>query len=160
MKVNLRKLVPPIATFLFGFILFIIIPANVSVAKADPPILNSRFFPYFIAIVIMLCSVTDFIGVMVSERKSRTLPATMTDGKKSGLIRMGLALFSLVVWILILRTVGFLISTMLLSLAIMLLVGSRNKIALVALPVILSVVTYAVFYYFVGVNLPAGLFGL
>jgi len=66
----------------------------------------------------------------------------------------------LMAWYLLLKTVGFILMTAILMAVSMLLLGNRNKLQIVLIPIFFSVALYLLFANYLNVMLPKGLFYL
>ena len=97
-----------------------------------------------------------------------TLMATRSREKKSenkshqevgaGSFKVLGAILTTTVYLFICEWVGYYICTVFFILTLLLLFGERNRIVLSTLPIITTIVIYAVFFLFLHIPLPTGLF--
>lgn len=111
---------------------------------------DPAYYPRVLALLLAVMS----IGLLVDTVRKRTKVACTVN--KNLLVNLGKFLGVLIVYILILRPVGFIISTAAFVFGMIWLLGGTRRHALIfALPV--SLIIYLVFSYVLKVPLPKGL---
>ena len=108
-------------------------------------------------------SALGVLGIILVIKSSlgkslRPSAARLWRGKQWG--KVALTIFSLVLYALLLSKLGYLIATFCLTLFLFGIVAGPKLWVRIASALITSVATYAVFYLWLGVQLPRGLFGL
>ncbi|MDT8861331.1 tripartite tricarboxylate transporter TctB family protein [Alkalihalobacillus sp. MEB130] len=160
MTTKVKAAIPPLVMLIFGFVLLLIIPGQIS-SGGSRSYVNPQFIPYlmgwFIVILSVISIVIEFIKKDMTseetgeEEKSRTL-----DQKQYGKV---FAIFSLLVlWAVLIPYLGFVIVTYLFVLGVMLLLGNRNKYQILIVPIAVTTVVYFGIKVFMKVNLPSGIF--
>lgn len=111
---------------------------------------NPAYYPRILALLLALMSCGILIGTI---RKRQALKVNVN---RELLLNIGKFLGVLILYILILKPIGFIIGTALFSFAMIWLLGSTRKQAVIyALPI--ALVIYFVFSYLLKVPLPKGI---
>jgi len=111
---------------------------------------NPAYYPRILALLLALMSCGILIGAI---RKRQALKVNVN---RELLLNIGKFLGVLILYILILKPIGFIIGTALFSFAMIWLLGSTRKQAVIyALPI--ALVIYFVFSYLLKVPLPKGI---
>lgn len=152
---TMRANLPNIIMILLGLLVILIIPYQISEASGGT-VLGPRFFPYLLGIGIILFSV---ISMFSTGKEPSAIPKEdqemtgETEGKKDYL-RTGLLFVSILFWILVVPIAGFIITTTLVTMAAMILIGCRKKLTLGWVPLAFSLVVYYVFAILLHIALP------
>lgn len=111
---------------------------------------NPAYYPRILALLLALFS----CGILIGAIRRRQAIVVKVNRELFG--NIGKFLGILIFYILILKSVGFILSTVLFSFAMIWLLGStRKQAAIYALPI--SLVVYFVFSYLLKVPLPKGI---
>lgn len=141
-----------IAFAIFGVIVTALAGGIRLAANLSEP--GPRLFPYIAGIGMAVCGA----GMALTARKQQTEEPFLT---KSGWINLGKVAAALVIYYLALEYIGFLISTPIFTMAIILILASGKKVNK-AVAVIISLLTtgilYALFQNVFMIFLPAGKF--
>lgn len=155
----LKKAIPSGVILIIDIIIILLIPSQVKVYMEG--IVNTRFLPYLVTILILICGLADIFKIVMKGKKetAEVQPAdTKKSGGKAGYLRVLGAVAAMGVWLWIVPSAGFVVSTVLLSAAIMLLAGNKSWIQIVLLSVILTMVVYCLFKLALNLRLPQGIF--
>lgn len=144
--------------FLTGLLLCI--PSQIKVSLVSKATISPRTFPYVAAVAALVCCVANLILEAVEtagKMKSGSIEETVRDENVSYL-RIVACVALLFVWYLVLKRVGFIISTVVVMFVLSYMLGNRNKVTLVVFPVVFTLAVYLVFSQLLHVNLPEILF--
>lgn len=111
-------------------------------AGSDP---GPASYPLFVAGLMLLCSVLLLLG------RGKPKPLTWGDMK-----RVVLVVASLFLYFALMSLIGFVLASIVFTLAALLLAGERRLLVLVLYSIGLSFAVYAVFSIFLGLPLPMG----
>lgn len=116
--------------------------------------LGATFFPRIVALAMIAISASVFVGGLKADGD--------VEGKPSirGLIRTVVGIAVIALYAIAIEPIGFIISTILLNLTILVLFGVRRLLTLTVLPIAVSLAIYWVFYKLLMVPLPEGIFFL
>ena len=139
----------------------ILLPSQVPLSKAAQ---SSQLGPRFVPMV-MLCGTIGFCLLSIAVeayafliRKEPLAPfASVTLRQYGNVLCLAGAL---ILWYVLLRQIGFVVMTALLMAVSMALLGNRRLWQLIVIPIICSMVIYAVFARLLNVPLPAGILPL
>ena len=148
-----KKMIPTAVIMAVDAAVFFSIPSQVNIYEEG--LVNTRFLPYLVTILIFICGVADLIKAFRERDKGEE---EKTYFNKKGTLRVLAAVAALVVWLLLMPEIGFVISTVLLSAFIMLLAGNRSAVQILVLSLILTLSVYALFKLALNLRLPQGLF--
>lgn len=151
-----KKMIPTAVILVLDIIAFLMIPSQVKVLTEG--LVNTRFMPYFVTILIAICGVVDLVQTFFKERNSNENQEKKRYFDKKGLIRVLVCCLCVAVYLVIMPYLGFVLSTILLYVVVTLLMGSRNWIGILILSVVLTMVVYCVFKLGLSLRLPTGLF--
>lgn len=118
--------------------------------------LGATFFPRFVAYTMIGLAILLFVQTLrhLPQKGEKTL-SQLFDSR----IRVPMtALAIIAIYVASLKTLGFIISTILLNMAMFWLFRARNVVYLTVVPVAITLTVYLVFYKFLVVPLPEGLF--
>ena len=110
--------------------------------------LSPYLFPLFISIMLCILSISLLLGGFSSIKEEKK--------SKGDIKTFSLFLIECTIYLLILRYLGFLISTMLLLGAVVHLLGERKWWKIVLISVVTSLIIYFLFGVYLGVMLPKG----
>lgn len=142
-------------------ILYLCIPSQIAenlVAKAT---ISPRFFPTFSVLgVIVCCALLLVFDAKEHIFSHKTAEAAATQEKKEEIsyVRVVLVALLLLAWYILMPRIGFIISTIVIMCIMSYLLGCRNKIVLVAFPVLFTLTLYFAFVVLLHVSLPEILF--
>jgi len=143
----------------FGIALIFIIPLQIRKIPSASGSISPRAFPYFCAVLLIICSLSALIIAIIKFIKKGIVEEMENDPEsQKKYLNVVLIFLSILAWYLLLPVVGFIISTVVLVLIAMLLLGNRNKLALIITPLVFSFGVYVVFKDILNVALPEILF--
>lgn len=136
------------------------------------PIINSRFYPKFLSVLLFICG--SLIGIRASltrlTRKASLLKETSVgqpspdgtpqiDENAGQMNARGLALTALacVLYLILFEALGFLFSTVLFMASLLKLLGSKSWHGVVFPAIVTPVAVYTLFRFMLGVPLPRGI---
>lgn len=127
---------------------------SVPVSATDTTtIFTSVSYPRFVLTVMLACTLAVFVWelscAMKTEEKEQTDHAQRMD-----IVKVIILIAAIFAYSMVMSTIGFIISTILLMLVTGILYGQRNKILLIATSVLFPVALYIVFRYSLKILLP------
>mgnify|MGYP002562624580 FL=1 len=133
-------------TLLVGMIiLYLCIPSQIAENMVAKATISPRFFPTFSVLgVIVCCALLLVFDAKAHIFSHKTAEAAATQEKKEEVsyVRVLLVALLLLAWYILMPRIGFIISTIVIMCIMSYLLGCRNKIVLVAFPVIFTLVCY------------------
>ena len=109
--------------------------------------------PKFILYVFIALNIWDFISEILAAGKRQA--AETQDAKANrGALVVVLEIVALLVYSFVMEYIGFIIGTIALMVVTMLLLGEKNKLLLVAVPVGFTAFLYVVFQYALKITIP------
>ena len=142
-------------------ILYLCIPSQIAENLVARATISPRFFPTFSVLgVIVCCALLLVFDAKEHIFSRKTAEAAATHGKEEGVscVRVVLVALLLLAWYILMPRIGFIISTIVIMCIMSYLLGCRNKIVLVAFPVIFTLAVYFTFVELLHVSLPEILF--
>lgn len=160
-KDYLRKNAMTILLLVGMIALYFCIPSQIAENMVSKTGISPRFFPTFSVVGVMICSalllIFDARDRIVAARKGESVPEA-EKSEEISYFRVALVIVLMFAWYLLMPRIGFIISTVIVMCIMSYLLGCRNKIVLVAFPVIFTVALYFAFVELLGVSLPEVLF--
>lgn len=142
-------------------ILYLCIPSQIAENLVARATISPRFFPTFSVLgVIVCCALLLVFDAKEHIFSHKTAEAAATQEKKEEVsyVRVVLVALLLLAWYILMPRIGFIISTIVIMCIMSYLLGCRNKIVLVAFPVIFTLAVYFTFVELLHVSLPEILF--
>ena len=142
-------------------ILYLCIPSQIAENMVAKTTISPRFFPTFSVLgVIVCCALLLVFDAKEHIFSHKTAEAAATQEKKEEIsyVRVVLVALLLLAWYILMPRIGFIISTIVIMCIMSYLLGCRNKIVLVAFPVIFTLAVYFTFVELLHVSLPEILF--
>ena len=142
-------------------ILYLCIPSQIAENMVAKATISPRFFPTFSVLgVIVCCALLLVFDAKEHIFSHKTAEAAATKEKKEEVryARVVLVALLLLAWYILMPRIGFIISTIVIMCIMSYLLGCRNKIVLVAFPVIFTLAVYFTFVELLHVSLPEILF--
>lgn len=142
-------------------ILYLCIPSQIAENMVTKATISPRFFPTFSVLgVIVCCALLLVFDAKEHIFSHKTAEAAATQEKKEEIsyVRVVLVALLLLAWYILMPRIGFIISTIVIMCIMSYLLGCRNKIVLVAFPVIFTLAVYFTFVELLHVSLPEILF--
>ena len=142
-------------------ILYLCIPSQIAENMVAKATISPRFFPTFSVLgVIVCCALLLVFDAKEHIFSHKTAEAAATQEKKEEIsyVRVVLVALLLLAWYILMPRIGFIISTVVIMCIMSYLLGCRNKIVLVAFPVIFTLAVYFTFVELLHVSLPEILF--
>ena len=129
-------------------ILYLCIPSQIAENMVAKATISPRFFPTFSVLgVIVCCALLLVFDAKEHIFSHKTAEAAATQEKKEEVsyVRVVLVALLLLAWYILMPRIGFIISTIVIMCIMSYLLGCRNKIVLVAFPVIFTLAVYFTF---------------
>lgn len=142
-------------------ILYLCIPSQIAENLVARATISPRFFPTFCVLgVIVCCALLLVFDAKEHIFSHKTAEAAATQEKKEEIsyVRVVLVALLLLAWYILMPRIGFIISTIVIMCIMSYLLGCRNKIVLVAFPVLFTLTLYFAFVVLLHVSLPEILF--
>ena len=142
-------------------ILYLCIPSQIAENMVAKATISPRFFPTFSVLgVIVCCALLLVFDAKEHIFSHKTAEAAATQEKKEEIsyVRVVLVALLLLAWYILMPRIGFIISPIVIMCIMSYLLGCRNKIVLVAFPVIFTLAVYFTFVELLPVSLPEILF--
>ena len=142
-------------------ILYLCIPSQIAENLVARATISPRFFPTFSVLgVIVCCALLLVFDAKEHIFSHKTAEAAATQEKKEEIsyVRVVLVALLLLAWYILMPRIGFIISTSVIMCIMSYLLGCRNKIVLVAFPVLFTLTLYFAFVVLLHVSLPEILF--
>lgn len=142
-------------------ILYLCIPSQIAENLVARATISPRFFPTFSVLgVIVCCALLLVFDAKEHIFSHKTAEAAATQEKKEEIsyVRVVLVALLLLPWYILMPRIGFIISTIVIMCIMSYLLGCRNKIVLVAFPVLFTLTLYFAFVVLLHVSLPEILF--
>ena len=108
--------------------------------------------------MIGICAAVDLLQTWIKGRRVEAASAGKRYFSVKGFFRVVGAMAALAVYLLLMRTLGFVVDSILLCAGTMLLLGNRNVKQILLASVLLSLGVYCLFKLGLSLRLPAGLF--
>lgn len=148
--------------FLTAFLIAMIIciPKQIKVSLIAQDTVSPRFFPYVSSIAALVCCVLSMIldAVSLCGEVRRGKSGEPARDENVSYLRVVICVALLLVWYLVIKRVGFIISTTVVTFVLSYMLGNRNKVSLVVFPVVFTLAIYLIFANLLHVNLPEILF--
>ena len=151
-----KKMIPSAVILLIDVILFLLVPSQVKVLTDG--LVTTRFMPYVVTGMIGICAAVDLLQTWIKGRRVEAASAGKRYFSVKGFFRVVGAMAALAVYLLLMRTLGFVVDSILLCAGTMLLLGNRNVKQILLASVLLSLGVYCLFKLGLSLRLPAGLF--
>lgn len=141
-------------------ILFLCIPSQIAENMVAKATISPRFFPTLSVVGVMVCCVLLLIFDAKEHifGKDKQEQPPQEAGEELSYLRVVLVALLLLAWYFLMPRIGFIISTIVVMCVMSYLLGCRNKIVLVAFPVVFTLALYFAFVRLLHVNLPEILF--
>lgn len=142
-------------------ILYLCIPSQIAENLVARATISPRFFPTFSVLgVIVCCALLLVFDAKEHIFSHKTAEAAATQEKKEEIsyVRVVLVALLLLARYILMPRIGFIISTIVIMCIMSYLLGCRNKIVLVAFPVLFTLTLYFAFVVLLHVSLPEILF--
>ena len=152
----IKKMIPSAVILLIDVILFLLVPSQVKVLTDG--LVTTRFMPYVVTGMIGICAAVDLLQTWIKGRRVEAASAGKRYFSVKGFFRVVGAMAALAVYLLLMRTLGSVVDSILLCAGTMLLLGNRNVKQILLASVLLSLGVYCLFKLGLSLRLPAGLF--
>ena len=142
-------------------ILYLCIPSQIAENMVAKATISPRFFPTFSVLGVIVCCALLLVFVAkehIFSHKTAEAAATQEKKEEVSYVRVVLVALLLLAWYILMPRIGFIISTIVIMCIMSYLLGCRNKIVLVAFPVIFTLAVYFTFVELLHVSLPEILF--
>lgn len=145
---------------LIGFFIFIlaVIPLQIKVSLTSKSSISPQTFPYFASIVGLICCGLSLLIELIHAASDKFKEEELIKDSNISYLRSAVCAILLFIWYLVLPKIGFIISTILITMILSYMLGNRKKILLIAFPVIFTFAIYFVFSQLLHVALPEILF--
>lgn len=115
--------------------------------------ISAAFFPTVVAGIMIVCSVVMLIKAIVKPEIREPLSAE----EKKGYLRGILTILTCLIYVLIFKPVGYIVSSMLAVFALMLIFGNRRWKIIIPITIVFPILLYLAFSYGLKIVLPAGI---
>jgi len=152
---SFKKYIGSISAILFGIIILLIIPyqiGDIGTSKVGP-----RFFPYLIVVSIICLGAVSLI-IDIYKVKVNKEEHEINDINITSAFRVVATIVNLIVWIILIRYLGFIISTILLTSFLIIIIEKRKTYQVLSVSVLFSILIYFIFQLGLKIPLPKGLF--
>lgn len=142
-------------------ILYLCIPSQIAENLVARATISPRFFPTFSVLGVIVCCALLLVfdaKEHIFSHKTAEAAATQEKKKEISYVRVVLVALLLLAWYILMPRIGFIISTIVIMCIMSYLLGCRNKIVLVAFPVLFTLTLYFAFVVLLHVSLPEILF--
>lgn len=148
---------------LLGMIaLYLCIPSQIAENMIAKSAVSPRFFPTFSVVSVGIACALILIFDAVERIRGKGKPAptgAAEEGKEElSYLRVVLVAVLLLAWYFLMPVIGFNISTIVVMCIMSFLLGCRNRIVLIAFPIIFTLALYFAFVELLHVSLPEVLF--
>lgn len=120
---------------------------------ADFMVVSAAMIPTIFSVIAVVMSVLLLVKAIVKPEFTEPL----TELQKRGLIRGLLAIADCLVYVLLFKPLGYILSSMLAVFAMMLIFGNRKWWLMVLISVVLPILLYFAFHGLLQTNLPVGI---
>lgn len=153
----LKRCISSVVTLIVGVIVFLSIPSQIAVFNSEGlSSVNARTVPYLITSLIIIISLMIIISEGIKIRKEKADTLEDNSQEQTSYARVFLAFLAIALWIIALPYLGFNISTILLVVSIMLIIGNCSWWQIALLSLILSVPINYLLANVLRVYLPTG----
>lgn len=163
----LKRSISSVVTLMVGVIVFLNIPGQIAINESEGlSSVNARTVPYLITLLIIIISliliISEHIEIRKEEirkeeiRKENGNTADSQSGERTNYGRVFLAFVAIALWIVALPYLGFIFTTILLVVSMMLIIGDCRWWQIALLSVILSVPINYLLAKVLRVYLPGG----
>lgn len=121
--------------------------------SADYMLVSASFFPTIVSIIAIAMSVIMLIAAIIKPERSEPLD----EQQKRGLIRGILAILNCILYVLIFKPVGYIISSIICLFFMMLIFGNRKWVTMMIISIVFPILLYLCFFYLLQTNLPMGI---
>lgn len=151
---SVRTYLGPIFAIIFAIIVFFIIPSQIK--DTGVSFTGPRFYPYFLTVSILVLGIISII-VDLSKRDKKE-SASKSGFNKYAFMRVLLSFIILIAWVYILPILGFVISTVLLTIGLTFIIEKRKLYQVLIVSILFTVVIYFIFRTGLKIPLPKGIF--
>ncbi|MDR1180287.1 MAG: tripartite tricarboxylate transporter TctB family protein [Spirochaetales bacterium] len=117
----------------------------------------ARIYPAFvIAGSYIMIAIVVFQSLRIPRKETSGAPASEPPLHKKAVIRILVYCAAIFLYIMLIEPVGYILATILFAVFSLLFMRNKNKIVLIALPVIFALAMYFIFAQFLYVRLPWG----
>lgn len=120
--------------------------------SASYMLVSASFFPTIVSGIAIAMSVLMLIKAIVRPEYREPLSAQ----EKKGLLRGCLTIVDCIVYILLFKPLGYILSSILAYFALMLIFGNRKWLQMIIMAIVLPLILYFAFFYLLQTNLPTG----
>lgn len=121
--------------------------------SADYMLVSASFFPTIVSILAIAMSLIMLITAIIKPDISDPLD----EQQKKGLLRGLLAILNCLLYTLIFKPVGYIISSIVCLFIMMLIFGNRRWVPMIIISIVLPILLYLGFFYLLQTNLPMGI---
>lgn len=153
----LKRSISSIVTLMVGVIVFLSIPSQIAIIDSEGlGSVNARTVPYLITSLIIIISLVIICVEGIKIRKENADTSEDKSHERTSYGRVFLSFLAIALWIIAMPYLGFNISTILLVVSVMLLIGDCRWWQIALLSLILSVPINYVLANVLRVYLPGG----
>jgi len=153
----LKRSISSVVTLIVGVIVLLSIPSQIGINDSEGlSSVNARTVPYLITSLIIIISLVIIIAEGLKIRKENADTSEFKSREPTSYGRVFLAFLAIALWVIALPYLGFNISTILLVISIMLIIGNCHWWQIALLSLILSVPINYLLAKVLRVYLPSG----
>jgi len=160
MRVDLKNLIPGLCGLVFGgWLVYETFLLDVDLAYSVGGGMSAAGYPRLLGLGILGLSALIICKSILKRFLERAVANGQEESSvdRSGLKKVGVAVLGLVIYTLLLNTVGYLIITPFVLALVMILVGARNWLYILATSILLTISLHLVSLYVFHIMLPEGL---
>lgn len=156
MSNRLSLIMPQVIMVLFGTILLYLIPGQV--AEIPGQLVGPRFFPIMLGILIIALSILSILSNLMKKKvEASPVINQATQAKGRGLTQVILSFGLLILWTILNSMLGFVVTTFLLTIALMYIIGNRSIVKMVIVSIVFTVLLYLAANYLLQLTVPTGI---
>ena len=133
---------------LWGIVYWMLAPESMDMGYGVPP----QIYEHLLSGFLIFCGILELFLVL---RKGASLP----QGKKVFLGKAALVLIISILYIAVFELLGFIVSSVLAAIGVIVVLGERKPVWVVGVPLLCSLAIYLIFSEVMGVLLPKGILG-
>lgn len=133
---------------MFGLFILLAIPHQIKISKYA--LYGAGTYPYLSAMIIIVTSIATIISSFSKVGNGRKKGERVN---KHGYTRIVLAITGIVFWVIMTPVIGFSVTMFLFILGMLLIMGVRNIIHLILIPLLTTAINYYIFIVFFNIRI-------
>lgn len=154
MQRKIREQLPSLSLILFGVFLIILIPFQIG--EDQMSVVGPRFFPYLLSILIIIFSTISYLSEMFKNGKETDdkEKSDNEDIEKPNYLFVFFTFIGIILWIVLVKYLGFIITSLLLMVGLMIFIGNKKPYQVIIIPVIFVLGIFYIFGTMLHIPLP------